>query len=73
MIKKEHLNTEQIVARGSAKRKIEVYEGMPKEDIDFLKANAPHLFEEPKKKKAKKYKAIEQPKEDENTDGENEL
>ena len=68
-IKKEHLDKVHTVSKGGEKRSIEVYEGMPKEDIDFLKKNAPHLFEE--KPKAKKYKAVEQPKENENTDEEN--
>lgn len=69
MIKEEYIGTVVTITNGSVKRKIEIYEGMLKEEIEILKNHGIEV-EEPKKTKAKKYKAIEQPKEDENTDEE---
>lgn len=66
MIKEEYIGTIVTITNGSAKRKIEIYEGMPKDEIELLKNHGIEVEEE--KKKAKKYKAIEEVKEDEITD-----
>ena len=70
MIKLDYLGKEITISQGRNQRKIEIYEGMPIGDINFLKAHGIDVLEEVKKeKKPKKYKGIEE--KNENTEEEN--
>ena len=66
MIKKEYLGSTITISNGSSKRKIEVYEGMHKNDIKALLELGIEIEEKPKKRKSKKYEGIEEPKQEDN-------
>lgn len=72
MIKAEYQGKVITIKTGRNKRTVEVYEGMPISDVKFLADNGIEVLEPAKPKKEKKYKGVEEPKEDKNQPEEDE-